>query len=169
MPNTKTTEPRNWSREAISNALMILRESRYWDTIPREEDRVIARAKEKHEKHILACYNLFGVSYKHEAMKETREYISHIGGISKKKKKDKTEKKTIQKIEEKPPILPPKREKNEGFILSKDVLDDIAEGAVKVPANARQDQLQAIREYITRRIGFNPEKILLGIDSHMLN
>lgn len=62
---------------------------------------------------------------------------------------------------------PPIRRTIEGFVLSKDTLSDIADRALLVPKTARPDQIKIIREYITRRAGFDPARILLQIHSYM--
>lgn len=61
----------------------------------------------------------------------------------------------------------PVRQKLEGFVLSKDTLSDIADRALAVPKTARPDQIEIIREYITRQAGFDPARILLQIHSYM--
>ena len=53
------------------------------------------------------------------------------------------------------------------LVLSKETLEEIALGDMKVPHGTPPDQIKVIREYITRQAGFDPKKTLLGIDSHM--
>jgi hypothetical protein len=53
------------------------------------------------------------------------------------------------------------------FVVTKDALMKIHANKLRVPKNASPAQIQKIREYITRTSGFDPKKMLLGIESHM--
>jgi hypothetical protein len=47
------------------------------------------------------------------------------------------------------------------------LLENIYEGEMKIPRDTSVEQIRTIRIYITERAGFDPKKILLGIESRM--
>jgi hypothetical protein len=51
------------------------------------------------------------------------------------------------------------------FVLSETVLQEIWEGVTLVPKDINKRDERRIRVYITKQSGFNPDKILLGIES----
>lgn len=47
------------------------------------------------------------------------------------------------------------------------LLENIYDGTFKIPRNTSATQLLTIRQYVTQRSGFDPAKILLGVESRM--
>lgn len=73
----KKPEPRKYSKEATKNVEKILS---YANGV---------LGKSSHESHKLACEELFGVSYMHPSMEETRSCLSHTVGIIREQRKAK--------------------------------------------------------------------------------
>lgn len=54
-------------------------------------------------------------------------------------------------------------------VLDTITLEKIWLGTIRVPRNTEKNQIRKIREYVTIRAGFDPKKLLLGIESRMEN
>jgi len=61
----------------------------------------------------------------------------------------------------------PVRTKTTGFVITSDTLEEIWLGSLRIPKTATSKQIQEVRKFITVRAGFDPERILLGVDSRM--
>lgn len=72
------------------------KKEKHWslDTI-RKQQQIVDYAKalpggNTHSNHAIACKELFCVSYSHKSMTDVRNYMSHLGGKAKKRKKKHT-------------------------------------------------------------------------------
>jgi hypothetical protein len=53
------------------------------------------------------------------------------------------------------------------FVISDNTLQEIHNGVQKIPKTATPQQIRTIREYISRQSGFDPNRLLLGVASHL--
>jgi hypothetical protein len=69
--------------------------------------------------------------------------------------------------QQKPQKVVPAKMVPEDFPLTKDTLAEIHHGTLKVPRHLSPQKIEEIRTYVTVQSGFDPLKILLGIESRM--
>ena len=103
---------------------------------------------------------------------ETKKCVNYIGARAVRRQREER-----QVFEEGKPRHTPKGKPQQllfvtrplvkGFVLTKDILDDIYSGAFVIPHEATREQLMLIRTYITIQSGFDPKRLLLGVASHM--